>query len=130
MPAIQFETYTQSMFLRPGEQVISKQRMLEVTIAYTLIGQDYIMSWGRKFAAQHRLDFDTAVARAPAVRRQIKLVEGWRSLKNLVECARFYASDPVPLDNVREASETAAATLRDPPNRALSTLRALAKRYT
>lgn len=129
MPAIQFETYTQSLFLRAGEPVISKQRMLEVTIAYTLIGHDYILSWGRKFAAQHGLDFDAAVARAPAIRRQIKLVEGWRSLKNLVECARFYVGDPVPLGNVREASETAAATLRDPPGRVSSTLRALAKRY-
>ena len=129
MPAIQFETYTQSMFLRTGEPVISKQRMLEVTIAYTLIGHDYILSWGRKFAAQHGLDFDAAVARAPAVRRRIKLTEGWRSLKNLVECARFYVGDPVPLGNVLEASETAAKALRDPPNRVRSTLRALAKRY-
>jgi hypothetical protein len=129
MPAIQFECYTQSLFLRRGEPVITRQRMLEVILANTQIGEEHIANWGRVFAAQHGLDYAAAVARVPAVRRRTRIVDGWRSLKNLTECARLFAGDPVPLANVREASETAAAILRDPPNRVSSSLRTLVKRY-
>ena len=130
MPAIQFECHTQAAFLHLHKTGVSKQRMLEVILANTKTGRDEIMAWGRRFAALHRLDYDAVVRRVPAVRRQGRLLDGWRSAKNLVECARLYEGDPWPLANVREASETAAALLAGPPNRIRSKIRTLAKHFS
>lgn len=129
MPAIQFECYTQAAFLHHGKVPITKQRMLDVMLANTHPGQEVIMPWGRDFAKLHGLDYNLAVSRMPAIRRQSKLLGGWRSLRNLLECARFYHGDPQPLANVREASETAAAVLANPPSRIASTLKTLKRRY-
>lgn len=129
MPAIQFECYTQAMFLHHGQVPVSKQRMLDVILANTKTGREHILPWGRTFAKLHGLDYDAALARMPAVARRSKAVNGWRSFNNLLECVRFYAGDPQPLANVREASETAAATLANPPSRIGSTLRTLKRTY-
>lgn len=129
MPAIQFECHTQAAFLHHGQSGVTKQRMLEVILANTRTGRDEIMAWGRRFAALHGLDYQLAVKRIPAVRRTSWLLDGWRSAKNLIECARLYEGDPMPLANVREASETAAALLANPPGRFGSTLKTLAKRF-
>jgi Glycosyl transferase family 2 len=129
MPAIQFECHTQAAFLHFGKTGVSKQRMLELILANTKSGRSEIMAWGRTFAALHGLDYGAAVKRMPAVQRTSRLLDGWRSAKNLVECARLYEGDPLPLANVREASETAARLLADPPSRALSALRTVKRRY-
>lgn len=129
MPAIQFECHTQAAFLHHGQSGVSKQRMLEVILASTKTGRDEIMAWGRTFAALHGLDYDAAVRRMPAVGRQGRMLDGWRSARNLIDCARLYEGDPMPLANVREASETAAALLADPPSRIGSTLKTLKRRY-
>lgn len=129
MPAIQFECHTQAAFLHLHKTGVSKQRMLDVILANTKTGRDEILAWGRTFAARHGLDYEGAVRRMPAVQRQSKLLGGWRSARNLVECARLYEGDPWPLANVREASETAAALLANPPSRVRSTLKTLKRRY-
>jgi glycosyltransferase involved in cell wall biosynthesis len=129
MPAIQFECHTQAAFLHMNKTGVSKQRMLEVILAITNPGRDEIMAWGRTFAAFHGLDYDAAVRRIPAVRRTSRRLGGWRSAKNLIKCTRLYEGDPWPLANVREASETAAALLANPPGRIGSTLKALKQRY-
>ena len=129
MPAIQFECHTQAAFLHMNKTGVSKQRMLEVILANTKTGRDEIMAWGRIFAARHGLDYDAAIRRMPAVQRESRLLDGWRSAKNLIECARLYEGDPWPLANVREASETAAALLANPPGRISSTLKTLKRRY-
>ena len=129
MPAIQFECHTQAAFLHHGQTGVTKQRMLELILANTKTGRMEILAWGRTFAALHGLDYQLAVKRIPAVRRTSRLLDGWRSAKNLIDCARLYEGDLMPLANVREASETAAALLADPPSRVVSTLKTLAKRY-
>ena len=129
MPAIQFECHTQAAFLHHGQTGVSKQRMLEVILANTKTGRAEIMAWGRTFAALHGLDYDAAVQRIAAVRHESRLLDGWRSARNLIACARLYEGDPMPLANVREASETAAALLADPPSRMLSVLKTLKRRY-
>lgn len=129
MPAIQFECHTQAAFLHHGQSGVTKQRMLDLILANTEAGRDEIMAWGRTFAALHGLDYAAAVRRIPTVQRQSRLLGGWRSFQNLIACARLYEGDPMPLANVREASETAAALLADPPNRLRSTIKTLAKRF-
>lgn len=129
MPAIQFECHAQAAFLHMNKTGVSRQRMLEVILANSKTGRDEIMAWGRTFAAFHGLDYDAAVRRIPAVQRETRLVDGWRSAQNLINCTRLYEGDPWPLANVREASETAAALLANPPGRIGSTLKALKQRY-
>ena len=129
MPAIQFECHTQAAFLHLNKSGVARQRMLEVILANTKTGRAEIMAWGRTFAALHGLDYDAAVRRMPAVQRESRLLGGWRSARNLIDCARLYEDDPWPLGNVREASETAAALLANPPGMIGSTLKALKRRY-
>lgn len=129
MPVLQYEAYCQTMFLHGGDPPISRQDMLAGILANTLVGRDYIEAWGRVFAAQHSLDFDAAMARAPALSRRIKAVNGWRAMQNLMRCARLYPGDPRPLGNISEASATAEAILRDPPSRIAETVKALTRRF-
>lgn len=129
MPAIQFECYTQAAFLHRGAVPVTRQRMLEVILANTRTGRERILPWGRSFAQLHGLDYEAAVRRIPVVARETAAINGWRSFKNLLECARLYPGAPRPLADVREASETAAAILAHPPGRIGSTCTTLKRRY-
>ncbi|MEQ1498210.1 MAG: glycosyltransferase family 2 protein [Novosphingobium sp.] len=129
MPAIQFECHTQAAFLHEHRTGVSKQRMLDLMMANTKTGRAEMLQWGRSFASLHGLDYDLAIRRMPQVRRESRMLDGWRSFRNLLECARLYPGDPMPLANVQEASETAAALLANPPSRAWSTVRTLKKRF-
>ncbi len=128
MPAIQFECHAQAAYLHGGDPAVDKQHMLAVILANSEFGRTQILAWGQQFAAFHGLDYAAAVAEAGPIGRRSRLVNRGRALRNLWDCARIYRGDPWPLANVREASETAAAILRDPPGRIASSLRTLIKK--
>lgn len=128
MPAIFFESYTQAAYLHGGNPPVSKQHMLEVTLARTLFGRSEILEWGKQFAALHGLDYDAALNAARRMEARIRPVLLARRLRNLWENARVYRGDPRPLANVREAAETADAILRSPPNRLIQSTRSVLRK--
>lgn len=127
-PAIQFESYVQAAYLHRGTPSFSRQYMLESTLANSAFGREHIYEWGKQFATLHGLDYARAVKDARWNRRRTALVNKVRAAESLLARARLYAADSRALANVREASETADALLRNPPNRLLETVRTLVRR--
>lgn len=129
MPVIQFESYMQTMYLHGGDPVVSKERMLAVSLANTWHGAEHMPEWGKVYARQHGLDYDAAVRRAKWIRRETKAFNMLHAAERLWKRARVFEGDPRPIANVLEASQTADAILRDPPNRIGETLKALRQRF-
>lgn len=124
IPALVYEAYLQSQFLRgePGPSRHAEQ--LEVALALATKNAARVFTWGRTFAAQHALDFEAISARAAWTRRRLAVRGLPGRLRDLFQSFEL-GSPELPLRDVVEATAAAADLRRAIPPLAVRVTKAV-----
>jgi len=117
--ALVFESYLQTLHLRPGRPIWSHKHQLEIIIASSGNYRDSIDAWAKRFAEQHSLDHAAAHQRARLLRPYISTRKIITKVSRALRCV-VAGSSTLAISDVFDAS-IAAAVIRSRPGR-LNTL--------
>ena len=106
-----FESYLQSVALRPDAEPISRARQLELAMAAGVADDPDLDEWARTYARRHKLDHDKARRAATTTRRILRIAAAARNFVDEVRTFECGSSD-LPLRDVYEAA-LAAASIRE-----------------
>jgi glycosyltransferase involved in cell wall biosynthesis len=106
--ALVYEAYLQSAPLRQASHDFGHRQQLEVILATAGVHRESVEKWGRLFAAQHGIDFESAKRSAAFKRAYLQPLSTSRKIINAMHTV--FAED-LPIRNIHEAC-IAAGTIR------------------
>jgi hypothetical protein len=125
LPAMLYESYLQSQYLRRDHHRASAAAYLELILNQTTTGRELLIDWSKRFAAHHGIDHARVLAASQhtPLRRRLSLLRA--KIGNVTSRYRIDNSYGLPLNDVFEASLAAATIVATRPSRAKSIARTI-----
>jgi glycosyltransferase involved in cell wall biosynthesis len=115
LQALVYESYLQSIKLRPADLAPMHDKQLETILATSSKRSEEIQDWGRIFAGRHGLNFESISARSRLSRLKFEAKSALGRVHKALSAWAVTGSDETPILNVQEASVLARQIMNEKP---------------